>query len=248
MYDIVDYPEGGHKAVSITNLDGRPNQEYMLPCGPGQEMPSEYEQPKSLQRDSYKRAECHAGVKVSSDCDTLRNKLQWTKQWFCALSLFVAIFSLITLAAFSLAVYGFLNPQSSASTIPTKLGLNPFMENNTELNYNFEFTNAVASLETKLNITDQKALSLGKLVTTLETRLSETEKKVINFVSLPNIIAVLESRVNATDREIDELIPLKNSITSLQNELNINRASVLSLQNDLRSQPSKLCLVLWFLL
>ena len=85
-------------------------------------------------------------------------------------------------------------------------------------------------------------------MTTLETRLSETEKKVINFVSLPNIIAVLESRVNATDREIDELIPLKNSITSLQNELNINRASVSSLQNDIRSQPSKLCLVLWFLL
>ena len=59
---------------------------------------------------------------------------------------------------------------------------------------------------------------------------------------------MLESRVNATDREIDELIPLKNSITSLQNELNINRASVSSLQNDIRSQPSKLCLVLWFLL
>ena len=137
MYDI-DYPDGGqvlsNKAVSVTNrLDDRPDQEYMLPCG-SQEMPttSEYEQPKPLiqkqyERGVYKSAGSHAQEKVLSDCNALKSELKSVKRCLCALSLFVAILSLISLAAFSLAVLGFLNPrvnatcQESDCLIPTSL-------------------------------------------------------------------------------------------------------------------------------
>ena len=98
--------------------------------------------------------------------------------------------------------------------------------------------NTVANLQTRVNVSNQELTSLRSVVTILEARLSNIDVQISNLVSLRNIVTMLESHVNATDSELAGLIPLRSSVSNLQNQLNVTTAYVLSLQNNIRSQPS----------
>ena len=194
-----------------------------------------------------------------SDYDALRSELRWMKGCIHILSLLVAFLFLSTLGVFSLAIFRFVNVNSS----PIQLGQIEIM-NNTELINDLvteeskhveenvslilaylsgieetilSLRNIVAGLETKFDANDYK---LALLRSTLESHLSMSDTDILGagLSSLKKLVSSLEARLNATEDEITNLISLRSSLTNMETQLNMTNVMVSSLHNNLTSQPS----------
>ena len=222
---------------------------------------SRYEElkPQSLRcaTGNMRTAVSDAEVKGPSDDHLQKDELKQIKKWLCVLSLLVAILLLMTLASLSLAAYAVYSAGSSANRSQIQ---------STGVDKSTESLND--RLETYSNVTSEEIHQLQNLITTMDTRINDTNMQVDTLVSRLNVINMIDSRTNITGRDVANLRSTVNTrlntinsevvsqmtfinalklkfnttnaiVISLQSQLSAFLANISSLQFALRSQPRK---------
>ena len=223
---------------------------------------SRYEElkPQSLRctTGNMRTAVSDAEVKGPSDGQLQKDELKQIKKWLCVLSLLVAILFLTTLASLSLAAYAVYSAGSFASRSQIQ---------STGVDKSTESLND--RLETYSNVTSEEIHQLQNLITTMDTRINDTNMQVDTLVSRLNVINIMiDSRINITGRDVANLRSTVNTrlntinsevvsqmtfinalklkfnttnatVISLQSQLSAFLANISSLQIALRSQPRK---------
>ena len=251
LYEVIALQGEGQKLRDKTEkvMCFNDKEDYMSLQDSSQEGPTMYEEPQLCARNRYVAVHNDdLSMKGPSDCHV--------KRCLCVLSLFVVILFLMTVASLGLAVYAFysIGTSTSSSQIQT---LSAGVVKNTELvNHSFtlfkdQLTHEAIQiqeniynisislndqLEIYLNVTKEEIHQLQSLITTLDTRINDTNVQVDILASLQNVVSMIESRINVTNRDIISLTAIVDEFESQLNTVNSEVVSQRTFLNNLESQ------------
>ncbi len=266
VYDVAGYQGRGHirlsdKAERVTCFNDK--QEYMSLHGPQKEGSNEYQEPQWCARNT-RAAVTNDEVIGSLNSHMQKDELKQMKRCLCVLTLLVVILFLVTISSLGLAAYGFnsittldthindtnvqvvtlVSLQSAVNMIESRVNMTSIevaslisTVNTSEsrlTTINAKVVSQIVDLESRFNTTNTEVISQRTLTDTLESRFNAINAEVSSQRTLVN---TLNSRLNGI--EVSTLPSVRSSVTSLQSQLNMTSTTMSSLQNALRSQPSK---------